>query len=485
MTYTIEPKIGKAYDVVVCGGGTAGCAAAIAAAREGASVLMLERTFTVGGMLTMGDAGITKFTEHCKDADIYKKEVLDVLSTEPEKVQVVRGIPHEYCMRMLKAGGALGTSGECGSYVFTDRYCAQLTLIDMLKESGAEVLYDSVVCLVKKDGDAVRSVVVYNKEGFTEYPAKCVIDCTGDADAAALAGVEFVLGASEADYAEGGAREIGQLQVAGTMYRVTGVDFEKVFAYLEAHPERFKMQSYGIMTLENVKESHRRGEMSVFSIWMGEHPGKDGFVQVYNLPAPETDGAILLAWNVAEDCNNNCECCGIDAWSLSASQDHLLRSAVKFTDVLRESCPGFEQARVVHIPDVGVRETRHIVGRYKLSTMDVAIGRDFEDSIACGGHPVDISPRPPEIANMDMNHWRFHIPYRVMIPEKVENLLVAGRPISASRAASGAVRPTVQCMALGEAAGVAAAMAAKGGVTPADVDVKALRDTLVKNGAII
>jgi len=483
MKYSIEPKLGKAYDVVVCGGGTAGVFAAIAAAREGASTLLIERTFSVGGMLTVGEAGITKFTEHCKDLETYNREVIDVLAAEPKKVQVAGGIPHEYCMRMIKSGGALGTNGECGSYLFTDRYAAQITLIDMLKEAGADVLYDTRVCLVNKEGDAVRGVVVVNKEGFTEYPAKCVVDCTGDADAAALAGVEYALGASEADVAEGAAVSVGQLQYCGIMYRVGGVDYEKLFAYLDEHPENFRVQGMGQMTLEQVKDRHRRGEMAVFCLMLtNPETGAKGGFQVYNVP--EKGGAILLSHNGTSDLNRY-ECNPVNAAELSAGQDHLLHGAHKFTEWVRQAYPGFENIRVTYVPDIGVRESRHIVGKYKLSALDVMLGRDFEDSVACGGHSVDMHPRPKEVENMVMNHWRFHIPYRTMIPEKVENMLVAGRCVSASRVASGALRPTVQCMALGEAAGTAAAMAAKDNITPSDVDVKALREKLVKNGAVI
>ena len=117
-SFTVEAKSYERYDVVVAGGGTAGCFAAIAAAREGKRTLMIERTFTPGGMLTVGEAGITKFTEHCKDVGKYKSEVLDVLATEPERVQVVRGLAREFSRRMLNSGVALGTHGEPGSYIF-------------------------------------------------------------------------------------------------------------------------------------------------------------------------------------------------------------------------------------------------------------------------------------------------------------------------------------------------------------------------------
>ena len=172
---------------------------------------------------------------------------------------------------------------------------------------------------------------------------------------------------------------------------------------------------------------------------------------------------------------------------MSRGQNALQNGARVLTKALKEHIPGFENVQITYVPDVGVRETRHIVGDYTLSVADVMTGRDFPDSIACGGHPLDISPLPPEIhpEKFDFNHWRFHIPYRIMLPRGVENLLVTGRCVSASRGASGAIRPTAQCMAMGEAAGVAAAISVKNGIYPRNVDVEELRSELLKNGAVI
>ncbi|MBQ9805101.1 MAG: FAD-dependent oxidoreductase [Clostridia bacterium] len=483
MKYQIEAKPYGSYDVVVCGGGTAGCFAAIAAAREGAKTLLVERTFTVGGMLTVGEAGITKFSEHCRDVDKYKNEVLDELGRSPEKVQVVRGLSHEYVKRMIDGGTALGTHGEAGSYVFTDKAEAQWVLMQMLKESGVEVLYDTRVVLVNKKEDTVTGVVVCNKEGFCEIGARVVIDATGDADVAALAGVPFYAGATEEEVAAGFAAFAGEMQHFGTMYRVRNVDYARLFDYLKVNPERYHQHEFGVMSYENARENYEAGEMCVFRIRLGEYnsfPGSLGLVQVYNLP--EKDEAILLGpgCGTGSDDSN-----GLDARILSNAQYTLQNGARRLTEILRAWIPGFENVRITYIPDVGVRETRHIAGEYRLTVIDVLSGKDFEDSIACGGHPLDIHPLPKEVENVDLNHWRFHIPYRVMLPLNVENLLVAGRPISAERGASGATRPTAQCMALGEAAGVAAAMAVKEHKTPKTIDVQALRARLVENGAII
>ena len=147
--------------------------------------------------------------------------------------------------------------------------------------------------------------------------------------------------------------------------------------------------------------------------------------------------------------------------------------------------PGFEHAHIMHIPDVGVRETRHIIGEYVLNGNDVITSRQFEDSIGRGGHPIDVKPLPKEIEECDLNHWSFSIPYRSLVPVTIDNLLVAGRSISATRMASGATRPTVQCMVIGEAAGLACALSIQDQVAPRKLDVSRLQHTLRDLGGVL
>jgi hypothetical protein len=164
----------------------------------------------------------------------------------------------------------------------------------------------------------------------------------------------------------------------------------------------------------------------------------------------------------------------------------LVKGALEITEILRREYPaGFANAKVVHIPDIGVRETRHIVGKYRMNAIDVMSGREFEDSIGCGGHHIDTDTAPYEVRAMGMSHWKYHIPYCIMLPEKIKNLLVAGRAVSATKLASGTLRVSVSCMQMGEAAGVAAAMAAKEGISPDEIDVQKLRKILIDGGAIV
>jgi hypothetical protein len=490
MKYMIEAQVGNEYDVIVCGAGTAGVFAAIAAGRQGAKTLLIERSFHVGGMLTEGNAGITKFTlTYGRDIEKYKRLVTDVLATDPKSVQVAGGIPHEFCMRLIANGGGDGTHGDCGAYVFTERYAAEAMLLDMLAEAGVEILYDSKVCVVDMDGDTLKKVVVANKSGFVEYSAKCFVDSTGDADVAALSGVEYSVGANEFDIEESeGKLKLGSLQPCGTMYRVDGVDFESLFEYFETNPG-FVWQACSLQTFEEIKESYKRGDMCTFCVQI---PNTDpelrkripkDLVQVY--VEPSRKGAILLYYGRGERTNTYLGN-GTDAKSLSEGQTELVYGALRITEILRQEYPaGFANARVVHIPDIGVRESRHIVGKYTINAMDVMLCHDFEDSIGCSSHHIDGPGVTEEMKKMKMDKWMFHIPYRVMLPARVKNLLVAGRAVSSTKVASGAIRVSVSCMQMGEAAGVAAAMAAKDGISPDEIDVQAMRKILIDNGAII
>ena len=477
MSYTIEPNVGESYDVIVCGGGTAGCAAALAAARGGAKTLLIERSFSIGGMLTIGNAGITKITKHYKDHEDYRTKITAKLKDHAEEVQVAGGIVKEYCHRMMDHGDGIGTDGQVGAYIFSDRYGSQFTMMDMLEEAGVQVLYDTRVCAAKMDGNTVTGVLVVNKSGFTEYPAKQVIDTTGDGDMAVFAGAETVCGVTQEDIEEGGGQVLGQVTKTGSMYRVRGVDFGKLISYLKENPEVFRVQRFGIMTLEDVEKALQKGEMAVFSIRMTAPDGKDLGGQVYNAPA--SDEAILLNFDQTVEVN------GLDAMAVSNGQAKLFGQIRENLERFKKYIPGFENARFSHIPDIGIRETRRIKGDYTLTGMDLFEGVDFLDSIGCGGHPADAKHLREDVENFKYENWMFHMPYRIMLPKGVENLLVAGRCVSSTRLAYACIRPTVQCMVLGEAAGTAAAIAVKDGVTARGVDVQKLRETLVKNGAIV
>ena len=474
VTTTVAARAG----VLVCGGGTAGCVAAIAAARNGADVLLLEASHCLGGMMTEGNAGLTKFISHGVDAEDQAR-IVRQLRQDPAAVQQVGGIPLEITHRLLEAGAAVGTGGTGASYVFTDSQAFKLLLYEMLEEAGVRLMLHAAAVGVLTCGDGpggsrLSGVVAQTRAGRRAYLADYVIDATGDGDVAALAGVPFVLGVGPGDAVyQQELAPLGQMQAIGSMFRIGGVDLDRYMDHLRDHPEEFRVQRFGLMSHGEVLEAYDRGEMTVFQ---GVMPSGRQF-QVYNYPRP---GIVVGCISLKGSRN------GLDPTQLTRAEYDVLLTTRDLVAQLQASVPGFERAFVLDTPRAGVRETRHVQGEYTLDVMDVLTGRDFDDAVGRGGHPVDIGPLPQEVEEVGpRSSWYFHIPYRTLVAARLDNLLLAGRCTSATREAAGSLRPTVPCMVMGQAAGTAAALLCGSGGAARDVDVTALRQHLRDQGAVL
>jgi len=479
----VTQEVAGEYDVIVCGGGTAGCAAAIAAAREGARVLLLEASPFLGGMLTEGNAGLTNFVYNGKDADVQTK-ITQRLRTDPGSAQVVGGIPLEIAHALLERKAALGTAGTAGTYVYTDCQEFKILLFEMLKKEGVEILLHSPVCDVIMDGRRIEGVVTQTKLGRKIYLGKQIIDTTGDGDVAVLAGVDFALGVCEDDsvYKQGLMKQESQ-HAMGAMFRIGGVDFDQFIEYIKAHPEAYRPTRAGLMTLDEMVHSYDMGEMINFLAHK-----KIGWFQVYNYPRKGIMvGCISMPDANADGSGDHLALNGLLEKDVTFSEYEIMLRARKLVDELRESVPGFAEAFVVDTPRVGIRETRHIIGEYRLNITDILNRVEFEDAIGKGSHPIDVHPVPKEVKNAEKpEEWSFEIPYRCMVPKKVDNLLVAGRCVSATREGYGCIRPTAQCMVLGEAAGTAAAILFKDRTPKAgDISIEKLRNTLKRNHVVL
>ncbi len=469
----VEVKVAGSYDVIVCGGGTAGCVAAIASARNGASTALLESGYFLGGMMSGGNAGLTKSIVHGKDADTQTK-IVEILRTDPAKVRLVGGIPLEIIHRMLGSGAAVGTGGTAASYVYTDSHEFKIMLFDMMREAGVHVLLHAPVCdIFKKDG-RITGVVTQAKTGRLAYLGKQIIDATGDGDIAALAGVPFNLGVGPEDAVyKQGLSALGTLQNIGSMFRIGGVDFDRFVTHIKDHPEAFAVQRFGLQTYEEFIKAHEKGEMM---IGLGKTPSGKTF-QIYNYPRK---GVMIGCISVKGSRN------GLDAEELTQAEYDVMVAAKNLVAEMH-TLPGFEDAFVLDVPQAGVRETRHFEGEYKMTVADILTQREFEDTIGKGCHPIDIHPLPNEVKEIPQrDEWYFNIPYRCLVAKGIENLLLAGRCISSTREAAGCTRPTVPCMVSGEAAGTAAAICIKNDTDAArDIDIGSLRQQLIKQGACI
>ena len=455
-------------DVVVAGGGTAGIVAAISAARNGADVLVVEKNGYLGGLMTAGNMGLTTYIVHEKDNSKHDEIMFD-LEHDPEKVHVVGGIPMEITKKLENIRGAVTTHGQPGTYVFTSQGEFKWLLMEMAKEAGVRLLFHTMVTDVVKEGKKIEAIIVENKSGCSAISAKQFIDATGDGDLAYLAGASYFKGVGPEDnvYMENKST-LGSMGAFGVMFRLGNVDMDKCLAYLDGQEDKFVVQRVAVQSYEEVLDNHKNDQMTCFVIKVEGIGG----VQIYNTPMK---GVYIIG----------CPCIegdGTDAQDISKGEVLLSEEVMRFTKLLK-NIPGFEESCIVDIPEIGVRETRHIYGDYLLRIDDIMSMKTYEDTIGRGSHPVDISPKPKYMKDELLpERFFYNIPFRSLIAKDLDNLLLAGRCMSCTHEASGCTRVTVQCMITGEASGTAAAMCAKQRVDIRKLDMQELKIQLKRQG---
>ena len=473
LTMTVETEVVAETDVLVAGGGTAGCVAALSAARNGASVMLVERYGYLGGLITAGNTGLTMFMKF-SGAEANHVEDQRALGEHPEDVQIAGGITKEIADRLIREGIGIGNSNQAGRYVFTSSEDFKRLLFQMMQEAGVTLRLHSWVVDVLKEGDALQGVVVESKSGRQAIVAKQIIDATGDGDVAAKAGVPFYMGVTPEDLCAQSGAKLGAMQSMGVMFKVGNVDLQCTFDWLVDNPDHFAKQPFARFSLPEAKERFEKGEMATINVCMDAVPRR---FQVYNLP---TEGVVTL-------------CCPSTTGDGTNVED-LTQAELKLAELVHQwvvnirQVPGFGKAFLLDCPTIGVRETRHIQGDHVLNIEDIYHQADFPDSIGRGSHPIDTTPRPKWLNDPETSYpprWFFRIPFRSLVAKGVSNLLVAGRCISATHEAFGCIRPTVQCMITGEAAGAAAALCAKDNQMPRELCIDRLRSTLEAQGVVL
>ena len=423
-------------DVLVAGGGPAGLSAGFAAAKQGARTLIIEQFNCLGGIATAGGHGHV-----C------------LYSSWGDRTRVVGGPIYDMGVRCAEIGYGVINNSNADFEVEG----MKLALEMMAEETGVKLLYHTFYCdTIVEDGRAVGAIV-QNKNGRGIIKAKRIIDATGDGDAAARAGCDFDIGDEET----------GLCQPMTLMFTIGGVDYEKVIAFKKTlgHENR-EFQSVW-------KKAQDAGDMRPFqSRIMGwwHTPTRPDFVGVNFTHITRVSA--------------------IDAWDLTRATIEGRKQAYESIDVYRKYVPGMENCYMVSTPNViGTRESRRIKGKYTITKEDVMGRASFDDSIGYGSFFIDI--HNTEGIGMDKKTWRpdvgfrYQIPYRIMVPKTVDNILVAGRCVSASHEALGSLRVMPQCGVMGHAAGLAAVLSIKKDVSPANVDIKELQSSIRSDGGIV
>lgn len=430
------PVIGE-YDVVVIGGGPAGVIAATAASRAGLSTVLVERYGFLGGAGTMG--GLSTFCGlharvHGDDRQVvhgYADELLDRLTA-------LDGLnkPH-----LTIEDRVMAVSFDISAY--------KIAADELVLAGGAELLFHtSAVDVVMSDDDTIDAVVVESKSGRGALRGRFFIDGSGDGDIAAWAGVPF--------------ERSPHLLYPSLMFRINGVD------PVEAG-DAWK-------TVRRLMEEAEAAGTHAF-------PRKKPIVRPQRNP---------LEWraNLTQLHNEDGSAVdGTDVHQLTLGEIQGRQQVKETFAFIRDSTPGFQNSYVVDIaPQIGIRETRRIIGQYQLTEGDVLDCVDFDDTIGVNGWPVeahvagDVEFRfPPAADSRGFNQ----LPYRMIVPARVGNLLVTGRCASMTQGGQSSGRVTGPCFVMGQAAGSAAALALAGGTRAADIDVSVLQKKLVADGAYL
>jgi hypothetical protein len=428
------PVLGE-YEVVVLGGGPAGIAAAAAAGRTGHSTILIERYGFLGGAGTA--AGLANFCGlHAK--------------VHGEHRQVVHGIADEILDRIQRLGGLAQPHMLFGGRIQAQAYdvsAYKIAADDLLLTAEVKLLFHAFGVGVLKSA-SIEGILVETKSGRGAILGQVFIDCSGDGDLAAWAGAPYEVGDGK-----------GNMLYPSTMYRIGGVDAQKAGNAWETIPK----------LMEEAEAKGRRFPRKKPIVRPQPNPAewRANLTQIRN-----PDGSAVS---------------GIDADQLAFGEVEGRRQVRDTFEFIRGAAPGFERAFIADIaPQIGIRETRRIRGAYLLTEDDVLDCAAFPDSIGVNGWPVEahVAGSVDFVFQRDPRGYN-QLPYRMLVPEKSQNLLVAGRCASMSHGGQSAARVSGACFAMGQAAGTAAHLALKNATAVRDVQAESLQQALEGDGAFL
>ncbi len=437
-----RPTLALDTDLLVVGGGAAGLATAVTAARAGLRVILLERYGFCGGAAVAGLSG-TVCGLYAASEDARRP---------PE--QLVFGFAEEFVALLRSRGG------------ITDpiRYGKTFTLVHdplmwreaadhLLTQAGVNVLYHALVTAALCDGDKVEGVEAWTKQGRARVTAKLTIDASGDADVAAMAGRETFMGHK------------GEVQNPTMIFRLAGVDVERFHAHFGPDSILGDDVSQMIRNLHNSREYHLPR------------------AKVFLFPTPRPGEPLCNCTRVIGRDGRELNPLRIE--DLTEAEVEGRRQVREYARFFRDRLEGCENSFVNDTEvQVGVRQTRQVVGREMLINDDVVEGRKSPDAVARSAWPIELhSGEKPRLVWLCEDYY--DIPFGCFVPRAGEGLLVAGRCLSAEHEAMASARVTAQCFSYGQAVGMAAAMALRAGVSARQLPTADLRDALRRNGAVL
>jgi len=422
--------LNRRFDVVVVGSGSAGSTAAISAARYGARTLLVDRLPFMGGTST---AVLDTFYAFYTPGQAMRR--------------VVGGLGWEVTERLKAAGVAFerpNTYGA-GTGITYDPEALKVTWERLADEAGVEILLHTWATGVQVREGRIGGIRLWNKGGESHIEADAVVDASGDADLCAMAGVPYE-----------DAKSTPMLQSLSTIFRLANVDVERAaqLPKTELWSRMSKAAESGEYRLPRLEGSwHRTPYQGVVTIHMTRVPNVDA----------------------------------TDPHSLTRAEIEGRRQVQEYHRFLRDRVPGFEHSVLVATsPAIGVRESRRVFGDYRLTRDDVLEARRFPDEVALCGAPIEDHHAAADTRwTYVPNGGAYGIPFRCLLPSGIEGMLVAGRCFSSTHDAHASARSMATCMAMGQAAGTAAAMAARSGVVPRSLDVAKLRARLADDGALL
>lgn len=421
-------------DVIVVGGGPGGLGAAVMAARTGAKVLLIERYSMMGGMASIGE--VHPFMMNHRQNKDGKRETLDRPIYQEWVRQMTTYHPESSSYSQMEDEQIGWHDNKIGKEL------AALAAEDLCLQAGVKLLYHHHLADVVMQGKKIEALILFSKSGFTAVKAKIYVDCSGDADLAARAGCPFEFGG-----------ESGHCQPMTLCFKLSKVDRSR----MPAHEELTRLYK---LAKEQGEVDCPRENILIFDTF---DPDVIHFNTTRVIKHDGTNGSELS-----------------DAEIIARKQ---MRQLVTF---LRKRVSGFENAEILSMAGhIGIRETRRVRGLAYITREDFVKQSKFPDAIARVNYPIDIhnpSGTGTEITDLKSDEW-YEIPYGCLVPQESENLLVGGRPISVDHAVHSSMRVMPPACSVGQAAGVAAALAVQNGKKPGDLDGCTVRAKLVELGA--